>query len=136
MGTVVSFYGWQVASISSAGVVRLSKVDGSRLVTHQQNEKFNLRGAVEICAGLGGTSIGASFVGCQPLAAMDHCDLAIENLRLNKHNRALLGDVGNKESWFELHETIHGEQCGLLVHMLLLRILVHRLSLMLWISPT
>ena len=114
-GMVVSFYNWMVASVSSAGVVRLSMIDGSRMVTHRQQEKFQLGGAVELCAGLGGTSYGANYVGCRPMAAMDRSSLAVENLKLNKHPCVLLGDVANKESWFLLHESIHGEQCGMLV---------------------
>ena len=114
VGAVVSYYFWQVSNVSSAGVVRLSSVAESRQVVHQIKKEFELSGAIELCAGLGGTSFGAAFAGCKVRAAMDHSDLAVENLRLNQHPCVIAGDAGDKVSWLEIHEAIQGEQCGLL----------------------
>ena len=67
----------------------------------------------EVCAGLGGTSLGAQHAGVLPLVALDHTDLACDFLRRNKHQHVLQGNLHCLHDMGRFHQA-REVRCGLL----------------------
>eukprot|EP00435_Cladocopium_sp_Y103_P037958 s173_g10.t1 len=60
---------------------------------------------LELCAGLGGMGIGASFLGGIPWVSVDCNQLAVEHLRANGHGTVLQLDLTDRQATRIIHET-------------------------------
>eukprot|EP00438_Fugacium_kawagutii_P008243 Skav226262 [mRNA] locus=scaffold2708:164460:168437:+ [translate_table: standard] len=68
----------------------------------------------EVCAGLGGTMLGAATCGFRPLVALDQSTLSCQLLRLNRFPVVVQGDLRRLDTLARFHLANVQYRCGLL----------------------
>eukprot|EP00435_Cladocopium_sp_Y103_P053215 s2024_g17.t1 len=63
-------------------------------------------GILELCAGMGGMGVGASFLGGIPILSVDHTDLSCKHLEANSHGQVLKLDLMCDESSKLIHQAL------------------------------
>eukprot|EP00435_Cladocopium_sp_Y103_P041171 s401_g11.t1 len=63
---------------------------------------------LELCAGMGGMGIGASFLGGVPVLSIDHNALACSHLNANPHGQVLQLDLMQNDSAMIIHKAFGG----------------------------
>ena len=91
-GKLAALHAWTLTKVSDH-VLTVESSPRSILVELPTPDPVDFFRCSEVCAGLGGTSIGAQFAGVLPLIALDHTDLACDFLRQNQHSHVLQGDL-------------------------------------------
>lgn len=113
VGAFMTLHGFVVHSVSKAGVARLESDVLSLAIVHKEPMHDDFCRCIEVCAGMGGTSMGAYFAGCNPVAAVDFTQLATQALKRNLFPDVMQGDITEPEVWMQLHSQ-HPDRCGLL----------------------
>ena len=58
---------------------------------------------LELCAGFGGMSIGASFLGAVPVVSVDFSPLSVRHLKANSHGQVLALDLNHPQASRTVH---------------------------------
>ena len=111
-GKLAALHAWTLTKVSDH-VLTVESSPRSILVELPTPDPVDFFRCSEVCAGLGGTSIGAQFAGVLPLIALDHTDLACDFLRQNQHSHVLQGDLHCLHDSGRFHQA-HDVRCGLL----------------------
>ena len=90
-----TLYGFILASVER-NVGFLQSAEGSVAFQCVDRGASSFNTLVEVCSGIGGISIGASFIGFETLLSVDIAAIACETVRLNG-GRALEGDLASRE---------------------------------------
>ena len=93
-GQLVTLYDVRRSQINSDPWT-LSWETVSKYVIIPEEREGDFLGVKDICAGLGGITMGLEFAGYHRLASMDHKELMCEALVMNGHRTVILGDVLN-----------------------------------------
>ena len=86
---------YQVSSISD-GLVCLTNTAQSSAISKTALDGDALLRLRDLCAGVGGLTVGTSFAGCRTILAADHSPIACETLLLNQLP-AMQGDISSPE---------------------------------------
>lgn len=82
-GTSASFHRWHVERFSAAGAVKILPTEVSNMIRHDQVQAATPRLCVEVCAGMGGASLGFAQAGFVTTVMLDRSSLACDSLRRN-----------------------------------------------------
>ena len=104
---------WKVESVVD-DVITLCRTKHSQIVELPPPLAGDFLQVVEVCAGLGGTSVGANACGFRPLVALDRSELACQCLRSNGMPIVLHGDLHDLQSLARLHLSHASSRFGLI----------------------
>ena len=113
-GLQAVFHCWKIQHVDDDGTVRLVSTPSSGFIQMPFHRADDYHYTAELCAGIGGTSLGALLAGHQPIAAMDRSKLACELLRRNGHTKVIQGDVECLGDILRFHQALEGKRAGLL----------------------
>ena len=104
-----TLYGYQVCdSTAEHGVLCKGKVGSC--FRKQEVDASSFTKAVEVCAGIGGFSLGLHAAGGHTKVFADKCAIACQTLELN-HARVIHGDIASDVIARRLHEAAADEAC-------------------------
>ena len=105
-GASYTIYGARLEGVHD-GPPLLQCTTGSLIFRHSDVVMQSFTSLVEVCAGIGGISVGFQAVGGVNVAALDRSDIACETLRLNGF-RVQEGDISTREARIPLHQSCAG----------------------------
>ena len=106
--TLVTIYN---AELSAAGQLpRLHLGNHAGWIAHSKPTHGAFFQLKELCAGLGGFSQGANFVGIKTVACLDHSRLACDALRLQGH-QVVHAQMEDMEALFKFHQIGSAQPC-------------------------
>ena len=105
-GASYTIYGARLGGFLE-GLPLLQCTTGSLLFRHSDVALQSFTSLVEVCAGIGGISLGFQAVGGVSVAALDRSSIACETLRLNGF-RVQEGDISMREVRIALHQSCAG----------------------------
>ena len=106
LGATYTVYGARLGGICES-LPLLQCTAGSLLFRHPDMMLQSFTSLVEVCAGIGGISVGFQAIGGESVAALDRCSIACETLRLNGF-RVLEGDISERDTRIALHQACAG----------------------------
>eukprot|EP00438_Fugacium_kawagutii_P005452 Skav215021 [mRNA] locus=scaffold966:377373:386589:+ [translate_table: standard] len=116
-GDMVALHGWMVTDVQGTDdclTAHMIAVDTSSTCRIPPPNLADFMRVSEVCAGLGGTSFGATACNMQPCVAMDFIELACSVLESNHYPAVICGDVNNVADRVRFHEACLAHRYGLL----------------------
>ena len=104
-GQLVTVYDVRRSQVCSDLSWTLTFEDVSKSVIIPEERNGDFLGVKDICAGMGGITMGLESAGYHRLASMDCKELMCETLMRNGHQTVILGDVLNPSSRAALHSS-------------------------------
>eukprot|EP00435_Cladocopium_sp_Y103_P021134 s799_g5.t1 len=101
---IVAVYGFTMVGMDD--FIYLGITESSWWQSVQSSERELHPGILELCAGMGGMGVGASFLGGIPLLSVDHNDLSCQHLEANSHGQVLKLDLMCRESVKIIHQAL------------------------------
>ena len=111
-GKLAALYAWSLTEVLDQ-TLTVESTPRSILVTLPDPSPVDFFRCSEVCAGIGGTSLGAQHAGILPMVALDQTELACEFLTLNKHSCVLQGNLHDFHDMGRFHKA-HSDRGGLL----------------------
>ena len=112
-GSPAAFHCWKVLAVDD-DVVKVERTEHSQIIYLPPPVAGDFLRTVEVCAGLGGTSVGATASGFRPLLAVDRSKLACSLLKQNGMPIVIHGDLHDWRTLARVHLAHASTRYGLI----------------------